>query len=134
MLSRLRRSEAAPSINASNSFERWLISMTDIPVPLKSSNSACACSSTSRGRVPGPGLKLNTRFVMRILPCVLSIVCGHYICMFLKSYHPMGKENKKPFHKWNGFCVGETGLEPATSAMSKQCSNQLSYPPEGLTL
>ena len=26
--------------------------------------------------------------------------------------------------------VGETGLEPATSAMSKQCSNQLSYPPE----
>jgi hypothetical protein len=25
--------------------------------------------------------------------------------------------------------VGETGLEPATSAMSKQCSNQLSYPP-----
>jgi hypothetical protein len=25
--------------------------------------------------------------------------------------------------------VGETGLEPATSAMSTQCSNQLSYPP-----
>lgn len=30
--------------------------------------------------------------------------------------------------------VGEIGLEPTTSAMSKQCSNQLSYPPEGLTL
>ena len=28
-----------------------------------------------------------------------------------------------------GFRVGETGLEPATSAMSTQCSNQLSYPP-----
>jgi hypothetical protein len=26
--------------------------------------------------------------------------------------------------------VGETGLEPATSAMSTQCSNQLSYPPD----
>jgi hypothetical protein len=25
--------------------------------------------------------------------------------------------------------VGGTGLEPATSAMSTQCSNQLSYPP-----
>jgi hypothetical protein len=25
-------------------------------------------------------------------------------------------------------------VEPTTSAMSKQCSNQLSYPPEGLTL
>ena len=32
------------------------------------------------------------------------------------------------------ICVGEIGLEPTTSAMSKQCSNQLSYPPEGLTL
>ena len=30
--------------------------------------------------------------------------------------------------------VGEIGLEPTTSAMSKQCSNQLSYPPERLTL
>ena len=26
--------------------------------------------------------------------------------------------------------VGETGLEPATFAMSTRCSNQLSYPPE----
>ena len=32
------------------------------------------------------------------------------------------------------ICVGEIGLEPTTSAMSKQCSNQLSYPPEGLSL
>jgi hypothetical protein len=27
------------------------------------------------------------------------------------------------------ICVGGIGLEPTTSAMSKQCSNQLSYPP-----
>ena len=32
------------------------------------------------------------------------------------------------------FFVGETGLEPATSSMSTMCSNQLSYPPERLTL
>jgi hypothetical protein len=36
-------------------------------------------------------------------------------------------KSKKPR---KAFCVGETGLEPATSAMSTQCSNQLSYPPE----
>ena len=29
-----------------------------------------------------------------------------------------------------GWLVGETGLEPATFAMSTRCSNQLSYPPE----
>ena len=27
--------------------------------------------------------------------------------------------------------MGGIGLEPTTSAMSKQCSNQLSYPPNG---
>src|SRR5687768_16586850 len=32
------------------------------------------------------------------------------------------------------FSVGGIGLEPTTSAMSTQCSNQLSYPPEGLPL
>src|SRR5512141_2288278 len=35
---------------------------------------------------------------------------------------------KKP-RAMGPFVVGETGLEPATSAMSTQCSNQLSYPP-----
>ena len=30
--------------------------------------------------------------------------------------------------------MGETGLEPATFAMSTRCSNQLSYPPEGFVL
>src|SRR5215208_575101 len=61
MPSSSRRSASAVWITASNSFERWLISITDIPVPLKSINSACAFSSTSSGRTPGPGLKLKTR-------------------------------------------------------------------------
>jgi hypothetical protein len=41
-------------------------------------------------------------------------------------YHPV-KNQKAP--KW-GFSVGGIGLEPTTFAMSTQCSNQLSYPPE----
>jgi hypothetical protein len=36
---------------------------------------------------------------------------------------------KREAPKGASLSVGETGLEPATSAMSKQCSNQLSYPP-----
>src|SRR5687767_13331714 len=62
MLNRSRRSASAVWMTDSNSFERWLISMTDMPVPLKSSISACACWSTSKGNVAGPALKLWTRF------------------------------------------------------------------------
>jgi hypothetical protein len=41
---------------------------------------------------------------------------------------------RKKSHCGTFSFVGETGLEPATSSMSTMCSNQLSYPPEGLTL
>ena len=41
----------------------------------------------------------------------------------------MGQELPRTPLLVESFLVGETGLEPATSAMSKQCSNQLSYPP-----
>src|SRR5215211_3349053 len=61
MPSSSRKSASAVWITASNSLERWLISITDMPVPLKSSNSACAFSRTSSGRTAGPGLKLKTR-------------------------------------------------------------------------
>lgn len=40
-------------------------------------------------------------------------------------------EKKQKFRKELLF-VGEIGLEPTTFAMSTRCSNQLSYPPEGL--
>jgi len=43
------------------SFERWLISITDWPVPLVSVISAAAFSRASRGSAEGPGEKLKTR-------------------------------------------------------------------------
>ena len=46
---------------------------------------------------------------------------------YVKKKRP-GKEMKKA--PISGLLsVGGIGLEPTTSAMSKQCSNQLSYPP-----
>ncbi|MFN8414468.1 MAG: hypothetical protein U0Z26_18965 [Anaerolineales bacterium] len=38
--------------HSSNSFERWLISITDMPVPLKSSNSAWASLQNFQGHTP----------------------------------------------------------------------------------
>jgi len=43
-----------------NSSPRWLISITDMPLPCQSSISAAARSSTSRGNTAGPALKLKT--------------------------------------------------------------------------
>src|SRR5450755_262649 len=47
-----------------NSLPRWLISITDTPLPCQSSISTAAWRSTGSGRTAGPGLKLNGR-VMR---------------------------------------------------------------------
>src|SRR6266571_2896336 len=44
-----------------NSLPRWLISITDMPLPCQSSISAAAVRNTSSGSTAGPGLKLNTR-------------------------------------------------------------------------
>src|ERR1700756_2674054 len=46
----------------SNSGERWLISITDMPEPRQSSNSSRMRSSTESGNALGPALKLKTRF------------------------------------------------------------------------
>jgi hypothetical protein len=43
------------------SFERWLISITDWPVPFVSVISAAAFSRAGRGSIEGPGEKLKTR-------------------------------------------------------------------------
>src|SRR5215468_7985270 len=44
-----------------NSLPRWLISITDMPLPCQSSISAAALRKTGSGTTAGPGLKLNTR-------------------------------------------------------------------------
>ena len=43
-----------------NSLPRWLISITDMPLPCQSSISAAALLSTASGSTAGPALKLNT--------------------------------------------------------------------------
>src|ERR1044071_122074 len=56
-----RMSSCALCIKSSNVFERWLISITDIPTPGSAIRSRCASSSTASGRTAGPAEKLNTR-------------------------------------------------------------------------
>ena len=43
---------------------RWLISMMEQPVPLKSSSSSRTCSRTSRGNSEGPAEKLKQRLIL----------------------------------------------------------------------
>src|SRR5215471_16792316 len=43
---------------SSNVFERWLISITDMPTPGSDSISSRACSRTGTGITAGPALKL----------------------------------------------------------------------------
>src|SRR5438309_8769083 len=54
-------SSCALCIRSSNVFERWLISITDMPTPGSVTRSRCASSSTGSGSTAGPAEKLNTR-------------------------------------------------------------------------
>src|SRR5258708_24495932 len=49
---------------SSNQVERWLISITDMPLPAWFRRSARTRSRTGRGRAPGPAEKLWTRRVV----------------------------------------------------------------------
>jgi hypothetical protein len=49
---------------SSNVFERWLISITDIPTPGSDTRSRCASSRTGMGRTAGPAEKLKIRVVV----------------------------------------------------------------------
>jgi hypothetical protein len=76
---------------------------------------------------------LPVRMPVRLLvPVKASWYVGRIICPFdglSSGQEHLEQKNQEPSQR--GFrTVGETGLEPATSAMSKQCSNQLSYPPK----
>jgi hypothetical protein len=50
-----------------NSFPRWLISITDMPLPCQSSISAAAARSTGSGSTAGPALKLKIRIGKTLL-------------------------------------------------------------------
>src|SRR5215467_10092722 len=66
MARRARRSASAFSAMEMNSLPRWLISMTDMPLPCQSSISAAAFRNTGSGRAAGPGLKLKTLIEERL--------------------------------------------------------------------
>src|SRR3989338_2014772 len=55
-----RRSASAFSAMAMNSLPRWLISITDMPLPCQSRSSSRARCNTSSGSTAGPALKLNS--------------------------------------------------------------------------
>ena len=61
-----RRAASASASIAMNSLPRWLISITDMPLPCQSSISSAAWRSTGSGRAAGPGLKLNGRVMARL--------------------------------------------------------------------
>src|SRR6185312_10150765 len=58
---RRRRSPIALAWIAMKSLPRWLISITDMPLPRQSRSSPCTRSSTGSGSAAGPALKLKTR-------------------------------------------------------------------------
>src|ERR1700676_1811489 len=60
-----RKPCSARAAMPSNSGERWLISITDMPLPRQSSSSSRMRSSTGKGSAAGPALKLCTRFTPR---------------------------------------------------------------------
>src|SRR5688572_30205088 len=61
MPSNCRRSASARAWISMNSLPRWLISITDMPLPCQSSISCAARCRTGSGKTAGPALKLNTR-------------------------------------------------------------------------
>src|SRR5690349_3721087 len=50
-----------------NSLPRWLISITDMPLPCQSSISAAAVRRTGSGSTAGPALKLKIRIVKALI-------------------------------------------------------------------
>src|SRR5581483_7580055 len=67
MSSSSRRSNSASSAILMNSLPRWLISITDMPLPCQSSSSSPARESTSAGSIAGPALKLKIRDILSLV-------------------------------------------------------------------
>src|SRR3954463_16460231 len=60
-----------------NSLPRWLISVTDMPVPCQSSISSAARRRTGSGRTAGPGLKLKGRVMARLSSRAFAMPIAH---------------------------------------------------------
>src|SRR6266446_5159948 len=73
MPSSSRRPASAPWMISSKLFERWLISITDMPRPGSDNICAPASSKTGSGMIAGPALKLKIRSVMIVC---LGSICG----------------------------------------------------------
>src|SRR6185503_5754526 len=66
MASSARRSASAFARIDMKWLPRWLISITDMPLPFQSSISDRASSSTGSGNAAGPARKFYTRFVIYV--------------------------------------------------------------------
>src|SRR6187455_3265378 len=64
MASSSRRSFSASAAMPMNSLPRWLISITDMPLPRQSVISSPARARTSAGSIAGPALKLKMRDIL----------------------------------------------------------------------
>src|SRR5437762_13956203 len=76
---------------SSKAFERWLISITDIPTPGSASICARASSKTVTGNTAGPALKLKIRSVISLGEGVrvLGVEVGEKTHPTPKTQHPI---------------------------------------------
>ena len=68
-----------------NSGPRWLISITDMPLPCQSSISLAACCRTSFGRTAGPAEKLNTWVTGRTSQLLLRVSTSCDIVFWIRG-------------------------------------------------
>src|SRR5712692_7109006 len=74
---------------SSKVFERWLISITDMPTPGSASRSLCASSKTGSGMIAGPALKLKIRSVMMsFVLCSLCFASSTEYAVFTRPLPP----------------------------------------------
>src|SRR6185369_5034384 len=82
---------------SSKAFERWLISITDMPTPGSDNISSRACSKTGTGITAGPALKLKIRSVIVVIWSAPAERSGdgaldrHYVidCLQSKAVSPL---------------------------------------------
>src|SRR5688572_11014306 len=103
---------------ASNVFERWLISMTDMPTPGRLNMSLCASSRTGTGKIAGPALKLKMRSVI-----CFSIIGSDVISLCHTQLASSGQQAASPWREvqnvplqswldWSNLKLRDSSHEP----------------------